>query len=303
MPTRASPLRYHREMRLVSALSAALLASILMTANATAAAPQKIVMGQVGLSFYAVTGGVIKRVLEALGHPVEIVEGPHEKIYPELGAGKVDIFTATWLPYAHAVYWAQYQDSAVELTTLYEGGQFCWCVPDYVPQALVASVADLGNSQVLERMDKTIRGTGPGSGLMIQSAKMMTEYGLEQAGYRLQPGAPKDWIENFERAVTERRWLVMPLWQPQFLNKAYRVRALAEPKGLLGGPNRAVLVAHKSFPERFPTRTVQALKRVQLGMQAVTDMDYMMNVDKKSAQEAADAWLSANPDFMPRVLM
>ena len=258
-------------------LASSLLVAMLPLA-ANGVEPKKIVMGQVSVSFYAVTGAVIQRVLESLGHTVEVIEGAHEKIYPELGARRVDIFTAAWLPFAHAVYWEKYKDSAIELAQLYHGAQFYWAVPDYVPETEVRSVGDLVKPDVVTRMDKTIRGTGPGSGLMIQSKEMMRAYGLEQAGYQLKPGAQKDWIDNFERAVTERRWLVMPLWQPQFLNKAYRLRRLTEPKGLLGGPNRAVLIANKDFPGKFPARTVATLRRIELGIDAVTEMDYLLNV-------------------------
>ena len=46
--------------------------------------------------------------------------------------------------------------------------------------------------------------------------------------------------------------MVLPTWQPQFLNQAYNIRPLEEPKGLLGTLDRAVLVAHKEFPSKVP---------------------------------------------------
>ncbi len=261
-----------------------------------ASAGQKVVLGQVQLSFYAVVGAVIQEVLETLGHPVEVREGTHEAIFPVLGRGEVDLLVAAWLPGAHATYWAQHKDQAIELATLYDGARLFWAVPDYVPESLVRSVADLVKPDVTSRMTKTIRGIGAGSGLMMGSKKMMTEYGLEQAGYELVPGAPKDWIGNFEKAVVERRWVIMPLWRPQFLNQAYRVRPLEEPKRLLGGTDRAVLVATREFPSKFPARSVETLRRVSLGVDAVTEMDYTVNVEKKSPREAAKAWMAKNAD-------
>jgi hypothetical protein len=38
-----------------------------------------IILGQVSLSFYAVTGAVVHEVLKRLGHSVEVRQGPHEE--------------------------------------------------------------------------------------------------------------------------------------------------------------------------------------------------------------------------------
>jgi glycine betaine/proline transport system substrate-binding protein len=46
-----------------------------------------VVLAQVSLSFYAVTGAVVHAVLQQLGHMVEVREGPHEEMFPLLGEG------------------------------------------------------------------------------------------------------------------------------------------------------------------------------------------------------------------------
>ena len=48
------------------------------------------------------------------------------------------------------------------------------------------------------------------------------------------------------------------------------------------------------MPARLPSRTVETLRRLRLDVPAVTDMDYAVNVDKKSPHEAARAWMEAN---------
>lgn len=271
-----------------------LMVLFIFTAN-MAFAGQKVVLGQIKLSFYAVTGAVIQRVLEQLGHTVEVREGAHEEIFPMLGRGEVDLLAAAWLPEAHATYWRQYKDQAIELATLYERAHLFWGVPAYVPETAVKSVEDLVKPDVVAKMTKTIQGIGPGSGLMIASRKMMTEYGLERAGYRLLTGTGEDMAAAAARAIAEQRWVVIPLWTPQYLNKAYPIRPLLEPKGLLGGINKGVLVAHRDFPNKVPARTVETLRRIHLGLEAVAEMDYLVNVEKKTPMEAAKAWMDQNP--------
>ena len=224
--------------------------------------------------------GVVQEVLERLGHRVEVTTGSHAQIFPKLGAGEVDLLVAAWLPHGHAVYWEQYGPRAEQLGVLYEGARFDWMVPTYIPQSEVASVADLKKPEVLARMQQTIQGTGRDSGNMILSAEVMQAYGLEEAGYRLQYGTLADFHGAYERAVAQQQWFVMPLWRPHYINRVGNMRAIDEPKGLLGPPSNGTLVASRQWVERAPQRTVEVLRRIQLGLDAVAEMDYRVNVDK-----------------------
>jgi glycine betaine/proline transport system substrate-binding protein len=254
----------------------------------------KVVLGQISLSFYAVTGAVVREVLERLGHSVEIVQGSHAQIFPRLGAGEVDLLAAAWLPHGHATYWERYGAQAEVLAVLYEGARFAWMVPEYVPASLVAQIDDLRRPEVLARMEKTIQGTGRDSGNMMVSAKVVQDYGLETDGYRLLPGTLPDFYANYDRAIAARAWFVMPLWFPNFVNRVGNMRPIEEPKGVLGQANQGSLVASRAWVERAPETTLRVLRRMHLGMDAVEAMDYSVNRENKSAQQAARAWMQQN---------
>jgi glycine betaine/proline transport system substrate-binding protein len=275
---------------------AGLVAGVLLSCPNGFAQSRFVTIGHVDLSFYEVTANVVQSVMERLGYNVAVKKGSHAEIYPLLGTGEIDLFVAAWLPNAHAPYWEQYKDSAMKVTTLFEDAKLFWSVPDYVPAADVSSVADLRKPEVAAKMQKEIRGTRPDSGLMIGSNKIMEAYGLGDAGYRLAPGNPADWIANFEDNIAAKRWFVMPLWQPQYLNRVARMRVLEEPKQLLGGADRAYLVAHKDFYAKVDNHTLKALQRISLSVKAVTEMDYLVNVKKLSPQYAARNWMAAHPD-------
>src|SRR5262245_22622466 len=254
----------------------------------------KVVLGQISLSFYAVTGALVREVLERLGHSVEIVQGSHGQIFPRLGAGEVDLLVAAWLPHGHATYWERYGARAEVLAVLYEGARFAWMVPEYVPASLVGQIDDLKTPEVLARMEKTIRGTGRDSGNMMVSADVMRVYGLEAAGYRLLPGTLTEFHGNYDRAIAARAWFVMPLWHPHFINRVGNMRRIDEPKGLLGQANQGSLVAGRAWVERAPETTLRVLRRMHLGMDAVEAMDYAVNRENKTPQEAARAWMKQN---------
>ena len=254
----------------------------------------KIRLGQISLSFYAVTGGVVHEVLERLGHTVEVSQGSHAQIFPKLGAGEVDLLVAAWLPHGHAVYWAQYGDRAEPLATLYEGARFAWMVPDYVPATMVSEVDDLKKPDVIARMDKTIQGTGRDSGNMMLSAEVVQSYALEQAGYRLVPGTLAEFHGAYDRGIAEQRWFVMPLWWPHYINRIGNMRAIEEPRHLLGSASNGTLVASKRWVSQAPQRTVTVLQKIHLGLDAVAEMDHMVNVRNMTPRDAARKWMQDN---------
>lgn len=253
-----------------------------------------IVLGQVSLSFYAVTGAVVQEVLEGIGHPVELRQGPHEQIFPLLGEGQIDLMAAAWLPEGHGAYWARHGAQAMEVARLYHGARFFWAVPDYVPADQVASIEDLARPAVAGRMAKAIQGIGAGATITVVSRQAIDDYGLAALGYALRPGAQTEWVAAFEAAVAERRWIVFPTWAPQYLNRDGRLRALADPRGVLGGVNHASLVAPRARFDTLPDTTRRALARIDLGLDGVTEMDWLVSVRKLTPRDAARGWMGAN---------
>jgi glycine betaine/proline transport system substrate-binding protein len=264
------------------------------TAISIAGAADTVRLGQISISFYAVTGQVVQAVLERLGHSVELKTGSHAQIFPSIGDGSVDLLVAAWLPYAHARYWREYGGDAIELTDLYRGAQLFWAVPHYVPRADVASVADLKKPDVLSRMQRHIQSTKPDSGLSMGSTRIMQAYDLERHGYRLQTGGHREWQQYFEDNYRNGSWFVMPYFRPNFLNQMAQMRKLDEPDALLGRENRAVLVAHRKFVERAPGETLRVLRRIELDLDAVAEMDFMVRVEGMNPRDAAHKWMTTN---------
>ena len=253
-----------------------------------------IILGQVNLSFYAVTGAVVHEVLKRVGHSVEVREGPHEEIFPLLDQDAIDLMAAVWLPEGHAAYWARYGRNAIEVAQLYDGAHFFWAVPNYVPADEVASISDLGKPTVAERMTKLIQGIGSGATISVVSKKALAEYGLEGLGYTFRTGTAAEWIGALSAAMAERRWMIFPTWAPQYLNRENKIRALQDPLGVLGGANHASLVSPRDRFERLPLATRAALSRIKLGIDGVTEMDWLVNVAKQTPSEAARQWMTDN---------
>ena len=259
---------------------------------------QKIVLGQVGISFYAVVGGVVRELLEREGYSVEVAEGPHAKIFPRLGAGEVDIFAAAWLPHGHADLFAPVEDMTFRIAPLYEDARFFWVVPAYVPEGALSSVASLVQPEVQQRVSKRIVSLPAETGLTISARRVLDAYNLGEAGYEIVAASPGEWFGTFRDAIKDKKWVVFPLWQPQWVNAAYEVRRLDDPKGAYGEPDTAYLLGHRSLREKLPVRTIRLLSNMRLSIEAVTKMDHMVNVERLSPRDSARRWMEENADLV-----
>ena len=103
---------------------------------------------------------------------------------------------------------------------------------------------------------------------------------------------------DIKRMVAERRAFVLPLSSVQWLNKAFDLRELADPQHLFGGTDRGILVGRTASFENLPARTQAVLGRIRLGVGAVVEMDYLVNVEKKTARQAALDWMAAHRELV-----
>ena len=267
-------------------------------AQSTGTAQERpLALGQIALSFHVASAAVVRQVLQRDGVAYTVTEAPHERIYEMLGAGDVDMAVSAWLPGSHGAYIKSYESDLLKLGVLYEPYTI-WGVPDYVPQSEVASVEDLLKPNVSSKMTKVIQGIGPGAGISRFSREIVASYQLDKAGYEFRNGTLDDCVGAFERAVSERRWVVIPLWYPQYLHSTYHIRALEEPRGLLRGKDSATLVLRKSASKLLPPRTLATLQRMTLGNSAVAELDYMISRQHIEPLEAARQWMARNTDVV-----
>lgn len=230
-----------------------------------------------------------------LGHQVDVVEGPHPRMYPQIASGAHDLFADAWLPGGHEVYWEQVHQDVVEVGTLYDQAYFFWAVPGYVPAELVSSIADLAKPEVAEQMTTTtVQGTTGAAGLTMRSDRLIKDYGLDQVGWHQVHGNIHAVIDTVNQRMAAGDWFVTPLWQPQFLNEVHDLRPLVDPRGAFPAPDRASLLANRDSWAKLPERTRQVLARVTYPIEAVNEMDLAVNRDGLEPLPAARAWLDRN---------
>jgi glycine betaine/proline transport system substrate-binding protein len=229
-------------------------------------------VGHIDLSFHDAAALEVEQILDRHDLAVSRSAAPHEEMFRRMGRGEVDVLVSAWLPASHGAYLAPFEDEVVKVTVLYE--PYCiWGVPDYVPEDTVGEISDLLREPALERMERLIQGINPGAGISRFSQAIVERYGLAAAGYEFKTGTEDDCFGRYMEAVAQRRWVIVPLWHPQWLHARYRIRALREPQGLLGGQDQATLLVRKDAVDRIGTAALDDLTMLYLGNDRVSELD------------------------------
>ncbi|WP_086931870.1 glycine betaine ABC transporter substrate-binding protein [Agarilytica rhodophyticola] len=233
---------------------------------------ETIVVGHIDLSFHDAAAREVEIILEENGHAVMRKTAHHEEAFRMLGAGEIDFLCAAWLPSSHTMYLNPLLNQVTKVTVLYE--PYCiWGVPHYVPEDDVSTVSDLLEPVAEQKMERLIQGINPGAGISRFSKAMVKEYGLNTLGYHFNPGTEQECFQRFIDAYADRRWIVIPLWHPQWLHNRYRIRALDEPKGLLGGRDEATLIMRNDAEKKLASGVLDKLKKLYLGNSKVSELD------------------------------
>lgn len=252
----------------------------------------KIVLATIDLSFHRAAAGVVQAILEKHGVVVQEIRAPHETAFEALASGRADMLCSAWLPGSHGVYFDPIAYLFEKLTVLYTPYAL-WGVPGYVYEAGVHSVADLARPEVHSRMNKLIQGIGAGAGISRFSVEIIDHYGLSGLGYHFRNGSLEACVRAYESAESKGEWVVVPLWQPQYLFHDHDIRELDEPNGLLRGRDDATLIARTTSLAGLPSAAVAELRATTLGNEVATTLDFELSRGGLTPLELGKRYLAA----------
>lgn len=251
-------------------------------------------LGVTDLSFHRVTAAFVSYILEEMGFKVNRTYALHEENFERLKNKKIDMISSAWIPSSHGIYKKNVEKSfpLIELGLHYEPYAL-WGVPDYIPENQVNQISDLLKPDIKNKMINKIQGIGLGAGITRFSIEMMEKYSLKSAEYEFKIGTQEECIKAFQDAVEKKEWMVIPLWQPQYLHHTYKIRELKEPLGLLGGIDKAVLLCNKNKVETFFNESqIKLLDNIVLSNNIISELDHYHSVEGLTEDEAVKKWFS-----------
>ncbi|WP_042169814.1 glycine betaine ABC transporter substrate-binding protein [Paenibacillus gorillae] len=275
----------------LTALSALLLVAVVAgCSSASGGDSKKIKLAYVAWDSEIASTNVVKEVFEQkLGYKVEMLQVDAGPMWAGVSDGSADAMVAAWLPTTHASYVQKYEGKFEDLGPNLEGTRTGLVVPAYMD---IKSIDDL-NDATGKAVDYTIIGIEPGAGLMISTEKALDEYALRDK-WTLLESSSAAMTQQLQKAYNNQEPIVVTGWTPHWMFAKMDLKYLDDPKNVYGGD------------EQIHTVVRQGLKAEDADAYAFLDKfswtpDDMAAVmiqiqEGKSPEEAAKAWVEANPD-------
>lgn len=242
------------------------------------------------------TTNVVKYILEErMDYEVQLTQADPAAIYQGVAAGDIDFHTDAWLPDTHSDYYQEVAPDTASPGAIYTGARLGWVVPDYVPADRLDSIEDLKSEEVRERLEGRIIGIDPGAGLTRLSQQAMDEYGLSDFGYELQISSGAGMTAALRRAIDNNEWIVVTGWSPHWKFGRWDLRYIDDPRGVLGGLERADALARKGLYRDHP-EVYALLDRMTI---PIDDVEAgMYEGEESSYPEAAAAYVEDHADLV-----
>jgi glycine betaine/proline transport system substrate-binding protein len=294
-------------LRLVAAVAALLLAFAGCGGNKSAsdggdgggAADKNVNFAVIeGWTDYTSTAALLSVILKDQGWNVKRTEiSDNAPLYAGLARGDLDVLSSSWMERTQKSYWDKYGKDLSDLGHYYDNASLFLAVPDY---SNVKSIADL--PQNAGEMGNRIVGIEPGAGLTkVTQDSVIPAYGLTDLKLVLSSTAAM--LTELKKATAAHQEIVVTLWKPFWANQSFPVRPLEDPKKAYGDPENLHEVANKEYAASHP-ELANMLANFKLDdKQYGTLEDTVVNkYPKGQEEEAARAWLKANPGYEEQLL-
>ncbi|WP_437880655.1 glycine betaine ABC transporter substrate-binding protein [Pseudomonas sp. LRF_L74] len=234
--------------------------------------------------------GVTKKVLEDSGYTVKVTSFSEWGIaYAALGKGDIQIL-ASQIDYVAQDYWNKNKRKLEKISPVSHGLYQGIAVPKYVP---IDSLEQLNDNA--DKFGGKIIGIEPGSGLMSDASRAVSDYGLK---LQLVEGSTVAMTAALKSAIDRKEWVAVTIWDPSWMSQKFEMKYLQDPKGVFPPPQGYYWIGKKGFSEENP-RAREVLAGIYLPLAAITAMNAEVKDGKTMDQAVAD-WTAKNADLLKR---
>jgi len=276
------------------ALGASVLALPVPASAADGPKCKAVRFADVGWTDIQVTTGAAQVVLEALGYAPEVKTLSVPVTYASLKNKDIDVFLGNWMPSMTADVKAYMDDKSVEkLGANLDGAGYGLVVPQYVADAGVKSLADLGAHK--DQFGGKIYGIEAGNDGNRIISTMIADPKNDLAGYELVESSEAGMLTEAEKAMKANKWIIFLGWTPHPVMGEMKI-AYLDGMGDSGfGAATVFTNVRAGYTAECPNagKLISNLK-FNLGMEGA--MMGPVLKDSADPKKTAKTWLSANPD-------
>jgi glycine betaine/proline transport system substrate-binding protein len=274
----------------------------LLAAPAQAADPAacKVVkFSDVGWTDITATTAATSVVLEGLGYQPEAQVLSVPVTYASLKNKDIDIFLGNWMPTMEGDIAPYREDGSVEILGVnLEGAKYTLAVPSYLAESGLKDFADIAKFR--DQLDGKIYGIEPGNdgNRLIQQMIDDDAFGLK--GFEVVESSEQGMLAQVARAVKRQEPVVFLGWEPHPMNANFDMTYLSGGDDWFG-PNYGGATVYtnvrKGYGDDCPN-VGRLLDNLKFSLKMENEIMGAILDDGKEPNDAAAAWLKANPDVL-----
>ncbi len=277
---------------------AAMLAASTMLASAAFAAEAEsckaVRFADVGWTDIQVTTGVTTVILEALGYTPEVKTLSVPVTYASLKNKDLDVFLGNWMPSMTADIKAYTEDKSVEtIGTNLEGAGYGLVVPQYVADAGVKSLTDLGANK--DKFNGKIYGIEAGNDGNRIIGEMIAKPENKLEGFELVESSEAGMLTEAEKAIKNNEWIAFLAWTPHPIMGEMKI-AYLDGMGDSGFGAATVLTNVRAGYTTECPNVGKLLTNLKFDLAMEGAMMAPVLKDGADPKAVAKDWLKANPD-------
>lgn len=226
---------------------------------------------------------VTKEYLTEKGYLVVTHKAAPNLLLASMDNGDTDVFMNVWLPTTHGDKVAPF-DHIKSAGMNYDGARLGLVVPKYVD---INSIEELNEHK--DKFGGRIVGIERGSGMATYTDTVLMEYNLD---YRQLNSSMVAMASELDKAIGEKRWIVVTAWQPHWLFGRYDVKFLEDPKKVYGDTEHIETYVRDDFEKDYPevyNYFQHAFFEDEILSKLLTRME-----ESKNEKETAREWVEEN---------
>ncbi|MCR9256586.1 MAG: choline ABC transporter substrate-binding protein [Alphaproteobacteria bacterium] len=272
--------------------------AVLMTAgaHASAATCDSVTFSDVGWTDITATTAATTLVLEALGYDTDIKVLSVPVTYTSLAQGDIDVFLGNWMPTMEADI-APYREAGTVDTVRMnlDGAKYTLATNKAGADLGITSFADIAKHA--DALDSTIYGIEPGNDGNRLILDMIAQDAFGLKGFEVAESSEQGMLAQVSRADRRGEPVIFLGWEPHPMNANFDLTYLEGGDDWFGpnlGGAQVMTNTRAGYVAKCPN-VGQFLKNLEFSLAMENEIMGAILNDNEDPQDAAKAWLAANP--------
>ena len=283
-------------MRFKTTLSAIALAAI---GTQAAAQCESVTFSDVGWTDITATTATTSVVLQALGYETDIKILSVPVTYTSLAEGDIDVFLGNWMPTMEADI-APYREAGTVDTvrTNLTGAKYTLATNAAGAELGIADFADIAGQA--DALDSTIYGIEPGNDGNRLILDMIEAEAFDLTEFEVAESSEQGMLAQVERASRRGEPLIFLGWEPHPMNANFDMTYLTGGDDWFGpdlGGASVMTNTRAGYVTECPN-VGTLLENLEFSLEMENEIMGAILNDGEDPEDAAKAWLAANPDVL-----